>query len=94
MFFIIYININNDKVFSILKLSFLVLCLNIIIPSIEPIPQPKKDIDINTISGILHILCIALYLSRPYSMNEIILIIIRYMYIFSLISISFFHFFI
>ncbi len=64
-------------VFNILKLSFFVLCLNVIIPKIEPIPPPKKDIDINSVSGILHLLCIALYLSRPYSMNEIILIIIR-----------------
>ena len=68
---------NKNSVFNTLNVIFFVLCLNIIIPRMAPILPPRKDIVNSNDSGILQAFFMALYLSRPYKMNAIKLVIIK-----------------
>ena len=60
-----------------LNFVFLVLCLNIFIPSHDPIAPPRRAIHNNTLSLILCSFRIALFLSIPYNINAIRLIATR-----------------
>lgn len=63
---------------TILNLVCLVLCLNIFIPNQHPIPPPNLAIHNNTLSLILYSFRIDLFLSIPYRINAMRLIMMRY----------------
>jgi len=68
----------NKKKIAVLKLNFLVLCLYVFIPNIDPKMPPIKDRKKRFFSDILLLLFFALYLSIPNIKNEEKFIIRRY----------------
>ena len=72
----------------IVKYFFFVLCLNVYIPAIVPIPPPNSVIKKNVFSGILHFIFYAFFLSMPIAKNPIIFIISKYISIFFNVNIS------
>ena len=65
------------QISGIIIVNFLcfVLCLNKSIPKYMPKAPPNKEKMNNVNSETLHFLCLALYLSIPHIMKEIIFII-------------------
>ena len=62
---------------TILNFVCLVLCLNIFIPSHDPIAPPRRTVHNNTHSLILYSFWMALFLSIQYNANAMRLIITR-----------------
>ena len=71
--------ISNIKIAGnpIVNFAFLVLCLNVYIPAIVPIPPPNAVITKSVFSGILHALFLAFHLSIPIAKNPTIFITIK-----------------